>query len=87
MRTRLLLFVGVALTVQAQDDPLDVLRRVSYNVMKTIDRMPKYVCTQTIDRSEYRLNGIFRADSCDGLAAEKERAPEAPPHCLRSLAV
>jgi hypothetical protein len=61
MGTRILLLFGVALTVQAQDDPLDVLRRVSHNVM------------ETIDRSEYRLNGIFRANSCDGLAAEKKR--------------
>jgi hypothetical protein len=61
MGIRILLLFGVALTVQAQDDPLDVLRRVSHNVM------------ETIDRSEYRLNGIFRANSCDGLAAEKKR--------------
>jgi hypothetical protein len=61
MGIRILLLFGVALTVQAQDDPLDVLRRVSHNVM------------ETIDRSEYRLNGIFRANSCHGLAAEKKR--------------
>jgi hypothetical protein len=67
----MLLLFGLVLAVQAQDDPLDLLRRVSHNVMETIDRMPKYVCTQTIDRSEYRLNGVIKADSCDGLAAEK----------------
>jgi len=71
MWPRMLLLFGVVLALQAQDDPLDVLRRVSHNVMETIDRMPKYVCTQTIDRSEYRLNGVMKADSCDDLAAGK----------------
>jgi hypothetical protein len=38
MGIRILLLFGVALEVQTQDDPLDLLRRVSHNVMETINR-------------------------------------------------
>jgi hypothetical protein len=70
MRTRLLLLWSIAAIVHAQDDPKDLLARISHKVMETIGHMPKYVCTQTIDRDAYQLNGIHRSHSCDDVTAE-----------------
>jgi hypothetical protein len=72
MRARLVLLLGISFAVQAQDDPKDLLVRVSQKVMDTVNRLPKYVCTLTIDRTEYKNNGAASTHSCDNLAAEKK---------------
>src|SRR5271169_2282511 len=71
MWTRLALLLAVAVAAQAQDDPKELLLRVSQRVMEAVNRLPKYICTLTIDRAEYKSNGIVEAHSCDKLAAEK----------------
>jgi hypothetical protein len=58
--------------IQAQDDPKDLLVRASQKVMDTVNRLPKYVCTLTIDRAEYKTNDVLSTGSCDNLAAEKK---------------
>jgi hypothetical protein len=70
----LLLFRAAA---QAQDEATDVLRRVRRTVMGTVEGLPKYVCTQTIDRARYEPDGRYVSDSgthrmhsCDSLAAK-----------------
>jgi hypothetical protein len=68
--------------VWAQDDARDVLLKVRRAVMKTVEGLPKYVCTQTIDRARYEPdpsrfvpgNNRHRIHSCDGLAAEVNSA-------------
>jgi hypothetical protein len=72
MRTRLTILVSLTVALQAQDDPKDLLVRVRQNVLDTVNRLPKYVCTLTIDRAEYQTNGVLAAHSCDNLAAEKK---------------
>ena len=72
MRTRLALLLAMSVAAQAQDDAKELLLRVSQRVMEAVNRLPKYICTLTIDRAEYKTNGIVEAHSCDKLAAEKE---------------
>ncbi len=77
----LLLLLGAAVRLQGQDDSRDLLRRVSQNVVDTIERLPKYVCTQTINRFRYEPeirrsepSGRSRARSCDDIAADVNSA-------------
>ena len=72
MRTRLVLLVSISLAVQAQDDPKDLLMRASQKVLDTVNRLPKYMCTLSIDRAQYKTNAGFSTGSCDKLAAEKK---------------
>jgi len=72
MRAPLALLFGVSIVARAQDDPQDLLRQVSQKVMDSIHRLPKYLCTLTIERSQYKIGGIFSTHSCDNLAAEKK---------------
>lgn len=79
MWTKLLpLLCALAASVWAQsDDPKELLMRVRDNLMATIARMPRYMCTQTIDRAQYaptlqsqdaqRLVILSPAASCDNL--------------------
>jgi len=79
--TSLLLLFGAAARLSGQDDSRTLLLRVSQTVMDTIERLPKYVCTQTIDRDRYEPDrrrfvtfGGERAHSCDEIVAES-RSP------------
>jgi hypothetical protein len=72
MRTRLALLLGICTAIQAQDDPKDLLLRVSQKLMGTVNRLPKYVCTLTIDRAEYKSDGVPSTRTCDKLAVEKK---------------
>jgi hypothetical protein len=74
MPTRLALFVSLSVALLAQDDPQDLLMRVSQRIRDTVDRLPKYVCTLTIDRAEYQPNSVLPNYSCDSLVAEKRAA-------------
>ena len=79
--TAALLFVLCA-SGQVQDDAREVLLRVKQAVMSTVQGLPKYVCTETIDRSRYDPDpsrygpgdGKHRVHSCDSLAAEANSA-------------
>jgi len=53
MRVKSLFLCGVIVCLHAQPDPGDLLQRVTRKVLETVDRLPKYMCTQTIDRSQY----------------------------------
>ena len=66
---------------QNQDDPRDLLLRARENVLGTIERLPRYLCTQTVDRSRYRppeqSASTSHARSCDDIIAEARRANRA----------
>ncbi|MGA3240640.1 MAG: hypothetical protein ABSG03_30585 [Bryobacteraceae bacterium] len=53
MRATCLFLCGVIVCLHAQPDPGELLRRVTTKVLETVGRLPKYMCTQTIDRSQY----------------------------------
>jgi len=66
------LLLCVSVGVQAQDNPNDLLSRVSRRILDSVNRLPKYVCTLTVDRSVYRTRGGPPAYSCDGLEAREK---------------
>jgi hypothetical protein len=69
----ILLLFGVAGSIKGQDDTKSVLLRARQTVTDTLNRLPKYVCTQTIDRNRYELDRTPRAHSCDELSVEANR--------------
>jgi hypothetical protein len=76
-----LVFLCIAgYAAQGQEEPKELLWRLRENVMGTIGRLPKYVCTQTVDRTryepanpEYGTNGTRRHRSCDDTVADARR--------------
>jgi hypothetical protein len=46
------LLCGVVICIRAQSSSADLLRRATAKVMDTVGRLPKYMCTQTIDRQQ-----------------------------------
>ena len=76
----LIMTVPVCAASQNQDDPGNILLQARESVMKTIRQLPRYVCTQTVDRKryepadpEYGTNGIKRPRSCDNTIAAARR--------------
>ena len=65
MRT-VLLASTLAFAVQAQQDPLALLSRVRARIGDTLDRLPRYMCTETIDRNLYEpaVGAARIADAC-----------------------
>ena len=52
MWTRFLLLIGIATGMRAQQyDPMDLLRRVQARIARSLERLPRYMCTETIDRT------------------------------------
>jgi hypothetical protein len=64
MRATCLFFCGAIVCLHAQD-PGDLLQRVTRKVLETVGRLPKYMCTQTIDRSQYEPAAGTGGHSCD----------------------
>jgi hypothetical protein len=60
------------------DDPKDLLLRVRGNVTDTVARLPKYMCSLTIEREQYTADPVH-ALSCDGMAAQRTKG-ELKPH-------
>jgi hypothetical protein len=72
MWIRLLLVCGLAVSLEAQPDPRDLLLQVRDRVKDSIDRLPKYMCTQTIDRLRYEPAKDKQASKCDDGLAQKD---------------
>jgi hypothetical protein len=69
----LLLLCAFATCVAAQQDfPADdanaLLLHVRKNVTLTLERLPKYLCTETIDRSFFEAEADVTSASCDDIA-------------------
>lgn len=54
-----------ALCIQAQEAPPDLLHRVAAGIADSLDRLPRYMCTQTIDRSVYQPKLPSRHHACE----------------------
>ena len=52
------------LLLQAQQDPKALLTRARQRVLASLDRMPNYMCTQTIDRAQYEPDKFIHVSSC-----------------------
>jgi hypothetical protein len=72
MWLRLSLMCGLAAVAYAQQNPMDLLRRVRAKVAESLERQPRYMCTETVERSEYESGRRYIASSCD---QARRRAP------------
>ena len=70
LRIATIMLFGFAGSSDAQDDTKSMLLRARQAVMDTLNRLPKYVCTQTIDRTRYEPILTPRAHSCDEVSAQ-----------------
>src|SRR5580693_7626263 len=66
MFPRFLLSLGLVMSLHAQDPP-DPLHQVRLKVSDTLDRLPRYMCTQTISRTVYEPNPDVKGNHCDKL--------------------
>jgi hypothetical protein len=48
-----------------QEDSQELLVKVRRSVMETVERLPKYMCTETIDRSRFRTDLNRHVNGCD----------------------
>jgi hypothetical protein len=64
---KLLVWAMLASSLCAQTDPGALLLRVRDKVLNTVDRLPRYLCTQTVDRAQYEPSGIVGTTNCDDL--------------------
>jgi len=69
---RLLLLLSMTVGVQAENNPNDLLMRVSQKIMDSIHRLPKYMCTLTVDRAVYRRSGGSPVSSCNHVETPKK---------------
>jgi len=60
----LLLVVSTAISVQAESW-LELLRRAQKKVGESLDSVPRYMCTETIDRSQYEPGSPGYKGDCD----------------------
>ena len=65
MWTRFLFAFSIAATLRAQEDPRDLLVRVRARVEESLNRLPNYMCTQTIDRYRYQPDVPQPSVACD----------------------
>jgi hypothetical protein len=56
----------------AQPDPSELLLRVRETVLHTVDRLPRYMCTQTVDRSQYEPDRTVFVKDCEDLERSRD---------------
>jgi hypothetical protein len=81
----LFLLFSMRTGTRAQGSPEELLSEVRDRVMATVRRLPKYVCTETVDRTRYEpfdpvygTNGIRHRRSCDETVAKARRGSKFP---------
>ena len=57
--------------MRAQQDPTDLLRLTRAKIANSLDRLPKYMCTQTVDRSLYGADLRDGSNVCDEALRER----------------
>src|SRR5579862_6109943 len=65
MWSRCLIALIAAVSIEAQPSPSERLLLVQAKVVESLDRIPKYMCTQTIDRSRFERNVPTGTPGCD----------------------
>ena len=81
---RIILLGGFALLLHAQQEPQDLLTRVRAKIAGTINRLTNYMCTETVERAQYELDGAGDgARSCGDLLAHRGTAPQTVSDRLR----
>ncbi len=82
MWTRLLSLCSLAAVIQTAawaqtDDARALLLRVRNNVTATVEKLPKYMCSLTVDRAQYAPDPIHPL-SCDGLLGQQRKGQYKP---------
>src|SRR5271156_2422667 len=63
--------LAVAIHAQVPFNPEDVLAKARDRVVERTERLPNYICVQTVDRKYFkRANPVFPPPSCDDVAAK-----------------
>src|ERR1700734_2914580 len=80
--SRLLSVCGLAALIHTAasaqtDDARDLLLRVRNNVTDTVGRLPKYMCSLTVDRAQYAADADH-PPSCDGLLGQQRQGQYKP---------
>jgi hypothetical protein len=65
MWTRFLLAFTIATNMLAQQDPTNLLLRVETRIAESLDRLPRHMCTETIDRSRFESGVHSRSTACE----------------------
>jgi hypothetical protein len=65
MCARFLFLCGIAAGLCAQENPTELLRRLREKVASSLDHLPRYMCTETVHRSEYEPDDHDRGNHCD----------------------
>ena len=65
MRSRFVLAFSIATGLHAQQNPTDLLLRARARIAESQNRLPRYMCTQTIDRYQYQPNVPDHSLACD----------------------
>jgi hypothetical protein len=68
-------FIPAVLFAQDAPKPGDLLLRIRGRAMETVNRLPKYLCTQTVDRREYQPVSSDPATTCAHLL-DKRKNPD-----------
>jgi hypothetical protein len=55
----------LAIAQTGASDPREILINARHKVMETVDRLPKYMCTETIDRFRYTTSIRRHMQACD----------------------
>ena len=66
MTARLLFILPLATALSAQQqEPRDLLQRLRAKVVDSLNRLPRYMCTETIDRLQFDASEPVRRSDCD----------------------
>lgn len=74
MRKELLLLVWLAAPAVAQIDPGEYLLQIRDKVLHSLGRLPRYMCTQTINRSQYEPDRDAYVKDCEDLELKRDTA-------------
>jgi hypothetical protein len=69
----LTLFCVLISSLMAAEEPEDLLLRVRAKCISTLNRLPRYMCTQTVDRDYFEPAQRIQYKSCDDLSGAKRR--------------
>ncbi len=74
LATPLFLAVALILSAKAPPDPEEVLAKARDSILDRTERLPNYICVQTVDRQYLKpTKAAFPLLSCDDLSARKTR--------------
>ena len=69
-----LLFCILIQNAPAQNTPSELLLAVRKKVLVTVNKLPKYLCTETIDRATFQPEAKLKKPSCDDLSALRKNS-------------